>query len=156
MIQLNVEEGIPEGTYKVVNVIGCVLEREALFCASHVLSREFRILVVCPIREENRREVKAGRWDIYTRVPAICWFNLFCLLTNTKRPSHHLAEPPGTSLMRSIGTRFSTRGDGSLRRRALLWHLIPLLPLRPRASRSKLSSYLVVPTVQPSNTATNA
>jgi len=156
MIQLNVAEGSPEGTYKVVKVIGCVLEREALICASHVLSREFRILAVCLIREGNRMEVKAGRWDIYTRVPAISWFNLFCWLTNTKRPSLHLAEPPGTSRMRSLETRFSTRGDGNIRRQALLWHLVPLLPLRPRASRSKLSSSLVVPTVQPSDTATNA
>jgi hypothetical protein len=33
--------------------------------------REFRILAVYLIQEENRMEVKAGRWDIYTRVPAI-------------------------------------------------------------------------------------
>jgi hypothetical protein len=97
MIQINVAEGSPEGTYKVVKVIGCVLEPEGLFCASHLLSREFRILAVCLIREENRMEVKTGRWDIYTRVPAISWFNLFCWLTDTKRPSLHLAEPPDTS-----------------------------------------------------------
>jgi len=35
-------------------------------------------------------------------------------------------------------------------------HLISLVPLRPRASRSKLSSSQGVPNVQPSNTATNA
>ena len=82
--------------------------------------------------------------------PACCW------LMNTKRPSLHLAQPPSTSIMRSLEKRFSTRGDDSLRRRALLWHHIPLLALRPHASRSKLSSFQVVPTVQPSNTATNA
>jgi hypothetical protein len=97
MIQLNVVEGSPEGTYNVVKVIGCVLEREALFCASHMLSRELRILAVCLIREENRMEVKAGRWDIYTGVPAITWFNVFCWLANTKWHSLHLAEPPGTT-----------------------------------------------------------
>jgi hypothetical protein len=59
MIQLNVAEGTQERTYKVEKAIGCVLKREALFCACHVFSREFRILGVCLIREENRREVKA-------------------------------------------------------------------------------------------------
>jgi len=39
MIQLNVAKGRPEFTFKVVFVIRCVLEREALFCASHVMSR---------------------------------------------------------------------------------------------------------------------
>ena len=52
--------------------------------------------------------------------------------------------------------RVSTRGEDSLRRWALLWHHIPLLPLRPHASLSKLSSSQVVPTVQPSNMAANA
>jgi len=46
MIQLNVVEGRPESTYK---VIGCVLEREALFCATHVMSRLCRTLAVCSI-----------------------------------------------------------------------------------------------------------
>ena len=73
------------------------MERQALFRSSHVLSREFRILAVCLIQEENRMEVKVGRWDIYTQVPVISWFNLFCWLTNTKRPSLHLADPPGTT-----------------------------------------------------------
>jgi len=82
--------------------------------------------------------------------PAFCW------LMNTKRPILHLAQPPGTSWMRSLEMRFSTRGEDSLRRWALLWHHIPLLPLRPSASRSTLSSSEVVPCVQPSNTATNA
>jgi hypothetical protein len=100
-------------------------------------------------------EVKEGRWDIYTRVPAISWFNLFCWLTNTKWPSLLFGEPPGTTQMRSLETRFSIRGANSIRRRVLLWHLVLLFPLRPRASRSKLSSALVVRTVQPSNTVTN-
>jgi hypothetical protein len=42
-------------------------------------------------------EVKAGSRDIYTRVPAISWFNSFCWLNNPKSPSVHLARPPGTS-----------------------------------------------------------
>jgi len=39
IIQLHVAEGSQEGKYKVVWVIACVLGREALFCASHVMSR---------------------------------------------------------------------------------------------------------------------
>ena len=39
MIRLNVAEGRPEGMYKVVEVMGCVLEREGLFCGSHVKLR---------------------------------------------------------------------------------------------------------------------
>jgi hypothetical protein len=80
----------------------------------------------------------------------------FCSLTNTKRRSLHPATPPGTSGTTSLETRFSTRREDNFQCRALLWHLIPLLPLRPHPSRSKLSSSQVVPTVQPSNMATNA
>jgi len=61
----------PEGTYKVMLVIGWVVEREALFCISHKTSREKRILAVCNLGEEKRMDVKAGRRDIYTRVPGI-------------------------------------------------------------------------------------
>jgi hypothetical protein len=32
---------------------------------------EIRMLSVCIIREDKRTEMKAGRRDIYTRVPAI-------------------------------------------------------------------------------------
>lgn len=39
MTQLHVAEGSPEGRYKVVQVIGWVLEQEVLFNASHVMSR---------------------------------------------------------------------------------------------------------------------
>ena len=49
----------------------------------------------------------------------------------------------------------STRGKESLRCWVMLLHHTPLISLRPRASRSKLSSSQVVPTVKPSNTATN-
>jgi len=55
----------------VVLGIGCVLEREALFCASHVMSRELRMPAVCSIQQEKRMEVLAGKRDIYTQVPAI-------------------------------------------------------------------------------------
>jgi hypothetical protein len=44
MIQLNVADGSPEGMYNVVLVIGCVLQQEAMFCGSHVLSSDFTIL----------------------------------------------------------------------------------------------------------------
>ena len=98
-------------------------------------------------REEGIYILEFLQFDSY---PGCCW------LMNTKRPSLHVAHPPSTSGMRSLETRSSTRGDDTLRHRALLWHHIPHLPLRPRASRSKLSSSQVVPTVQPSNTATNA
>jgi len=47
MIQLHVAKASPERTYKVVSVIRCVVEQEALFCASHVMSRELRMLAVC-------------------------------------------------------------------------------------------------------------
>ena len=39
MIQLYVAKGSPEANYKIVNVIGCVLEGEGLLYASHVMSR---------------------------------------------------------------------------------------------------------------------
>ena len=39
MIQLHAAEGNPEGTFKVVLVIRCVLEPEALLYASHVMSK---------------------------------------------------------------------------------------------------------------------
>jgi len=79
----------------------------------------------------------------------------FCWLTKTKRPTLHLAQPPGTSWWWSIETRFSTRGDESLWHRMLLVNYTPHWLLRPCASWSKLSGSQVVPTVQPSNAATN-
>jgi hypothetical protein len=36
-----------------------------------MMSRELRMLAVCLAGEEKRMEVKAGRRDIYTLVPAI-------------------------------------------------------------------------------------
>jgi len=79
----------------------------------------------------------------------------FCCLTNTKRCSIHFAAPRGTSWTTSLETRFSIHGEDSLQRRVLHYHLILLLPLGPHASRSKLSRSQIVPTMQPSNTATN-
>jgi hypothetical protein len=64
----------------------------------------------------------------------------FCWLRNKIRRSLHLAAPAGTSGTTSLETRFSTRREDSVQHWALLWHLISLLPLRPCASRSKLSS----------------
>jgi hypothetical protein len=40
MIQLHVADTSSEGQYSVVQVIGCSLKREALFCASYVMSRQ--------------------------------------------------------------------------------------------------------------------
>jgi hypothetical protein len=37
---------------------------------------EIRMLSVCIIRNEERKEVYAGRSDISTPVPAICWFTV--------------------------------------------------------------------------------
>jgi len=93
--------------------------------------------------------VQLVRYDNFDSHPAFCW------LMNTHRPSLLFAHPPGTSWMRSLKTSFSTRGEASLRCQALLLHNTRLLLLRSCASRSKLSSSQVVPTVQPSNTATN-
>jgi hypothetical protein len=78
------------------------------------------MLGVSLIKEEKRMEVKAGRRDIYTRVTAISWFNLFCWSTNTKRPSDNLAQPPATSLIRILETRVGTRSEHSIRIEALL------------------------------------
>jgi hypothetical protein len=38
MILLHLAQGSPDRTYKVVSVIGCVLEKEALGSASQVMS----------------------------------------------------------------------------------------------------------------------
>jgi hypothetical protein len=46
MIQLHVAEANLEGMYKVVWVIGSVLGRWVCFCASHMKSRELRMLAV--------------------------------------------------------------------------------------------------------------
>jgi len=94
--------------------------------------------------------VQLLRYDNFDSYPAFCW------LTDTKWPSLHLVQPTGTSLTRSLETRVSTQGDESLWCRALVLHHTPLLPLRPRASRSTLCSSQVIQTVQPSNTATNS
>jgi len=48
------------------------------------------------------------RYDSFDPYPAMCW------LTNTKRPSLHLAPPPGTSCMRRIETRDSTSSEARL------------------------------------------
>jgi len=98
-------------------------------------------------REEGIYILKFLQFDSY---PGFCW------LMNTQQPSLHLGQPLGTSWMMSFKMRFSISDEDSLRCRVLVWYLIPLLGLRPHASRSKLSSSLIVPTVQPSNTATNA
>jgi hypothetical protein len=57
MILLHVAAGRPEGMYNVVSVIGCILEREGLFCASHMMVRELRMLAVCKMWEGKRMEV---------------------------------------------------------------------------------------------------
>jgi len=80
---------------------------------------------------------------------------VFCGLMNAKRPSLHHAQPPGTSWMRSLETRFSPCGEQCLRRQALLVPHRPPVQLWPRASRCKLSSSQVVPNAHPSNTPTN-
>jgi len=89
------------------------------------------------------------RYDNFNSYPAFFW------LTNTKQPSLHLPQLPGTSWMRSPEMRFSTRGEERLQHQGLLLHHTQLFPLRPCASQSKLSSSHVVPTVQPSNMVSN-
>jgi hypothetical protein len=49
-----------------VQVIECVLEQVALFYASDLMSREFRMRTVCLIWDGNGMEVKAGRRDTHT------------------------------------------------------------------------------------------
>jgi len=82
-------------------------------------------------------------------------YSVLWWLTNTKRASHQLAQLPRSWLTTSLDTRLSTCSEDNFPRRVLLLHKTPLFPLRPGASRSKLSSSQVVPTVQASNTATN-
>jgi len=52
--------------------------------------------------------VQLVSYDNFDSYPVFCW------LTNTQRPSLQLGQPPGTSLMRSLETRFSTRGEERL------------------------------------------
>jgi len=92
--------------------------------------------------------VQLVRYDNFDSYPAFCW------LTNKKRPSLNLAQPPGTPAMRILERRFSTDGEESLQCWALLSHLAPLSPLRAHASRSILRSTQVILTVQPSNATT--
>jgi hypothetical protein len=49
----------------------CFETRGVVLCKSHDV--EIRMLSVCIIREENRKEMKAGRRDLYTRVLAMSW-----------------------------------------------------------------------------------
>ena len=93
--------------------------------------------------------IQLVRYDTFNWYPACCW------LTNTKWPSLHFAQSQCTAWMTSLKKRFRACCEESLRLLALLLHHTPPLPLRPVASRSKLSSAQVVPTVQPSNTRTN-
>jgi hypothetical protein len=66
MVELIVLEGSPVKTCKVVQVVGCVLERETLFSVSRVMSTELRMLVVGLISKDKRMEVEVGRRDIYS------------------------------------------------------------------------------------------
>jgi len=52
----------------------CFEPRGVVLCKSSDV--EIRMLSVCIIREEKRKEVEVGRRDIYTRVPAISWFKV--------------------------------------------------------------------------------
>jgi hypothetical protein len=147
MILLHLAQGSPEGTYKVVWVIECVLKGEGLGSVSHVMSWVYRMLAVCFTRKEYWLAVNEGSRDIYTRDCTISWFNLFCCLNNTKFPTIHHAQPPGTRWLRKHGMRLSTFSEDCIRHRPLLWYHIPLSPLRPCASPNKLSSCTVDPTV---------
>jgi len=52
----------------------CFGTRGVVLCTSRDV--EIRILSVCIIREENRKEISAGRRDIYTPVLVISWFKV--------------------------------------------------------------------------------
>jgi len=105
---------VMEGKYKDALVIGCVLERDALFSASQLMSRSGWCWFVLNRRKRERR----WRWEegIY-----VLEFGRFlgstcelCVLTNRKRPSLRHAEPHASTSTTSLETRFSTRGEGSL------------------------------------------
>jgi len=74
---------------------------------------------------------------------------------NTEQPSILLAQSPDASWMRYLKMTLNTHSEYSLWSRVLILHHTPFLPLRPHASRCKLSTSQVMQTVQPSNTATN-
>jgi len=57
VIQLHVPDGSPDGTYKVVYILGCGLEEGQLFYSSQVLSTLCRMLTVSSIWGERRQEV---------------------------------------------------------------------------------------------------
>jgi hypothetical protein len=57
MILLNIVETSSDGTYKVLKVIRCDLEREALICGSHVMSRWFWITVLYLILVDGTMEM---------------------------------------------------------------------------------------------------
>jgi len=78
--------------------------------------------------------VQLVRYDEFDSYAAFCW------LMNMKLPRLDLTQPPGTSWMRNHETRFSSWGEASSWWQVLLLHHIPLLPFRPCASPSKLSS----------------
>jgi len=93
--------------------------------------------------------VQLVRYDNNDSYPEFCWF------IHSTRPGLSAAEPPGISGMSSLETRFGTCSEECFRSGVLLLHHTPLLPLRPRASRGKLSHSQVVPNLEPSNRATN-
>jgi len=130
-------------------------KRGIVLCKSRDVA--IRMLSVCIVWEERERRCRQEEWihilEFQRFLGSTCEF---CWSTITKRPSLHLAEPPGASRTTSLETKFSTRREGSLQCRALRLHHTSFLLLRPRASWSKLSSSQVLPAVQPSNMATNA
>jgi len=145
----------PRGRVESCEGIGCVLEREALFRASHEMSTSG----CCWCEWYGRKRERRCRWEegiyileFWRFLGSTCDLRW---LANTKRPGLHLAEPPGTSSTTSLEMRFCTHGEDSLRREALCLHHTSYFLLRPRASRSEMSSSQVLATVQPSNTATN-
>ena len=91
MIQLHVAEGSLDGRWgKEQSCVGyrvCFGMRGIVFCNSRDV--KIRMPSVCIIQEEKWKKVYAGRRDIYTRVPAISWFNLWVLLVN----EHKTAQP---------------------------------------------------------------
>ena len=102
--------------------------------------------------------IYSGSCDLFVQ---LVWYDncdsypAFYWLMNTNQPSLHFAQPPGTSWMRSLEPKFGTCGEAILWCPVSLLRHIPLIPLRPRASQSKLSSSQLVPTILSSNTATN-
>jgi len=165
VIKCHRAEGRPKETSNVEQVIGCFLEERYWLCQSQDVKSVQD--AGCLFNKGGNGKGGVGRKKAYmyssfynflvqlVRYDNVDSYPAFFWLTNTIRPSLHLAQPPGTWDMRIHKMRFSTHGENSLRLQALRLDDTQSVLHRPHTSPSKLSSSQVVPTVQPCNSATN-